>query len=122
MDTLSRIAGALQVPVGDLFARVETPQFQASVDGLEYRVAQQQEKRDSYTKGVVLVYRGLGIAVLLATLILALTMDWGWYIWLAIPVYWGVGRLLLEALFRLALDPKLDERYPLSKADRGILG
>ena len=40
MDTLSKIAAALQVPVGDLFASVETPQFQASVDGLEYRVAE----------------------------------------------------------------------------------
>ncbi len=105
MDTLSKIAAALQVPVGDLFASVETPQFQASVDGLEYRVAQQQEQRDSYTKGVELISRGLGIAVLFATPILALTMHWGWYVWLAIPVYWGAGRLALEAAFRLKLDP-----------------
>ena len=122
MDTLSKIAAALQVPVGDLFASVETPQFQASVDGLEYRVAQQQEQRDSYTKGIVLVYRGVGLVVLFTTVILALSLDLGWFIWLAIPVYWGVGRLALEAVFRLKLDPKLDERYPLSKADRGILG
>lgn len=63
MDTLSRIAAALQVPVGELFASVQTPQFQASVDGLEQRMAQQQEQRDSYTKGVVLIYRGVGIVL-----------------------------------------------------------
>lgn len=102
MDTLSKIAAALQVPVGDLFASVETPQFQASVDGLEYRVA---EQRDSYAKGVELISRGLGIAVLFATPILALTMHWGWHVWLVIPVYWGAGRLALEAAFRLKLDP-----------------
>lgn len=107
MDTLSKIAAALQVPVQDLFASVETPQFQASVDGLEYRVA---EQRDCYAKGVELISRGLGIAVLFATPILALTMHWGWHVWLAIPVYWGAGRLALEAAFRLKLNPKLDER------------
>lgn len=122
MDTLSKIAAALQVPVGELFASVQTPQFQASVDGLEQRMAQQQEQRDSYTKGVVLIYRGVGIVLVFATVILAFSMNWGWFSWLVIPVYWGAGRLVLEAVFRLALDPKLDERYPLSKADRGILG
>ena len=70
----------------------------------------------------MLVYRGVGLAVVFATVILALTLDLGWFIWLAIPVYWGAGRLALEAAFRLKLDPKLDERYPLSKADRTILG
>ncbi len=122
MDTLSRIATALQVPVGDLFASVQTPQFQASVEGLEQRVAQQQEQRDSYTKGVVSIFRGVGIVLVFASVFLAFSLHWGWFSWLIIPVYWGAGRLILEALFRLVLDPKLDERYPLSKADRGILG
>lgn len=122
MDTISRMAAALQVPVGELFTSVQTPQFKASVEGLEHRVAQQQEQRDSYTKGVTLIYRGVGIAVVFATVIIAFSLHWGWFSWLIIPVYWGAGRLVLEALFRLVLDPKLDERYPLSKADRGILG
>lgn len=116
MDTLSRIAKALEVPVGDLFSVVEKPEFGEAVESLELRTAGQQEQRDSYTKGIMLIYRGVGLVVTLATVVFAMTANLGWFPWLIIPVYWGGGRLVLEAIFRLKLDPMLDEKYPLSVA------
>lgn len=116
MDTLSRIAKALEVPVGDLFSVVEKQEFGEAVEGLELRTARQQEQRDSYTKGIMLIYRGVGLVVTFGTVVFAMTANLGWYPWLIIPAYWGGGRLALEALFRLKLDPMLNEKYPLSVA------
>ncbi|WP_404288234.1 helix-turn-helix domain-containing protein [Glutamicibacter arilaitensis] len=122
LETLSLIAKALDVQVGELFISVQTPRFSEAVDGLESRTRVDQERRDSATQGIVLIYRGLGILVTFATLILATVGNFGWYIWLLIPAYWAVGRLLLEAVFRLRIDPKLDAKYPLSMANRKLLG
>ncbi|WP_434922444.1 helix-turn-helix domain-containing protein [Glutamicibacter sp. PAEs-4] len=121
LETISQVAKALDVPVGDLFTSVQTPKFSEAVDGLEARTQADQERRDSVTKGILLVFRGAGILVTFGTVILATTGNFGWYIWLLIPVYWGVGKLLLEAVFRLSLDPKLDAKYPLSRANRKLL-
>lgn len=119
MDTLTRIAKALEVPVGDLFSLVEKQEFGEAVESLELRTGRQQEQRDSYAKGIMLVYRGVGLVVTLATVVFAMTANLGWYPWLIIPVYWGGGQLVLEALFRLKLDPMLNEKYPLSVARHG---
>ncbi|MEG2578902.1 MULTISPECIES: helix-turn-helix domain-containing protein [Actinomycetes] len=122
LETISLVAKALEVPVGDLFKSVQTPKFSEAVDGLEARAQADQDRRDSATKGILAVFRGLGILVTFGTVILATTGNFGWYIWLLIPVYWGVGQLLLEAAFRLSLDAKLDAKYPLSTANRKLLG
>ncbi len=119
MDTLTRIAKALEVSVGDLFSLVEKQEFGEAVESLELRTGRQQEQRDSYVKGIMLVYRGVGLVVTLATVVFAMTANLGWYPWLIIPVYWGGGQLVLEALFRLKLDPTLNEKYPLSVARHG---
>ena len=122
LDTISRIAKALDVAVGELFTRVETGRFEAAVEGLEQRVTAEQERRDSISQGIILVYRALGILVTFGTVILAMVGPFGWFTWLIVPAYWAGGRLLLEAVFRLVIDPRLDEKYPLSKANRGLLG
>lgn len=122
LETISLVAKALDVQVGDLFKSVQTPKFSEAVDGLEARTQADQERRDSVIKGILLVFRGLGILVTFGTVILATTGNFGWYIWLLIPAYWGVGNLLLEAVFRLSLDSKLDAKYPLSTPNRKLLG
>src|SRR5690606_10521239 len=121
LETISLVAKALDVQVGELFKSVQTPKFSEAVDGLEIRAREDQERRDSATKGIMLVFRGLGILVTFGTVILATTGDFGWYIWLLIPAYWAVGQLLLEAFFRLFFDSKLDVKYPLSTANRKLL-
>lgn len=118
LETISLVAKALDVQAGDLFKRVQTPEFSEAVDGLENRSRLDQERRDSTTKGITQIFYGLGILVTFGTVILAMTGSYGWYVWLIIPIFWGVGNALLEALFRLSIDPKLDQKYPLSTANR----
>lgn len=66
-----------------------------------------------------MVFRAIGILVTFGTVILATMGQFGWFIWLLIPVYWGAGKILLGAIMRLVVDPKLDAKYPLSVPSRG---
>ena len=115
VETLSMIANALGVPVGDLFATVEDEEFQATVDGLDARRSAQQERRDATTHSFSFLYQGMGILVTFATIALVLTDTLPWPGWLIIPAYWAGGRYLLSFLWQLAIDPRLDLKYPLSR-------
>ncbi|GAA4159140.1 helix-turn-helix domain-containing protein [Gryllotalpicola daejeonensis] len=119
-ETLTLIANALDVPVGDLFARVGTDDFGATVDGLEARRRAQQERRDATTEAASRLFTGIGILVVFGTLALAYVTHgtMGWLVWLIIPAYWAAGRYLFRAFFRIVIDPRLDERYPLSLPTR----
>ncbi|GIT81499.1 hypothetical protein LLS1_31680 [Leifsonia sp. LS1] len=113
-ETLALIAGALQVPVSDLFAHVETTQFQAAIDELDARKRAQQQHRDALTQGAVLVFRGVGLVVTLATIATTMTGVLPWWGWFVLPAYWAGGSLILQATFRFLIDPHLDSRFPLS--------
>jgi transcriptional regulator with XRE-family HTH domain len=118
-ETLTLIANALEVPVSDLFARVETADFSATVDGLEERRAFQQDRRDATTRGYDSLFQGVGVLVVFGTLALAFfTSNSTWLVWLIIPAYWAGGRYIFKALFRMFVDPRLDDRYPLSRPTR----
>lgn len=120
LETISLVAKALDVQVGELFQSVEAPKFSQSVEGLEARTRSEQERRDSYTQGIILTFRALGLVVTFGTVVLGTVGGLGWYVWLLIPLYWGAGKLILEAVMRLRVDPKLDEKYPLSIRSRGL--
>jgi transcriptional regulator with XRE-family HTH domain len=115
-ETLTLIANALDVPVSDLFVRVETDDFSATVDSLEERRSAQQERRDATTHAFDSMFQGVGILVVFGTVALALFLhNTNWLVWLIIPAYWAAGRYVFRALFRIAVEPRLDERYPLSR-------
>ncbi|WP_159610644.1 helix-turn-helix domain-containing protein [Glutamicibacter sp. JC586] len=118
LETISLVARALDVQVGDLFQSVQAPDFSQAVEGLETRTLADQERRDSITQGIMMVFRTVGILVTFGTVILATMGQFGWFIWLLIPIYWGAGKILLDATMRLAVDPKLDAKYPLSVPNR----
>lgn len=122
LDTISRISKALDMAVGELFIRAATGRFDVAVEGLEQRVTEEQERRYSIAQGIILVCRALGLLVTFGTVILVIVGPFGWFTWLVIPAYWAGGWLLLETIYRLAIDPRLDEKYPLTKANRGLLG
>jgi len=61
-----------------------------------------------------MIFNALGIVVTFGTVILGTAGGLGWYIWLLIPLYWAAGKVLLDAIMRLVVDPKLDTKYPLS--------
>lgn len=121
LETISLIADALGVPVRELFVTVEKEEFETAVGGLDDRKRAQQERRDATTRAYETAFNGVGVLVVLATVVLALTgiLGWTWFTWLIIPAYYAGGRYLFRAFFRLVIDPRLDERYPLSSPTRG---
>ena len=122
LETISLVAKALDVQVGELFQNVQTSNFSQAVEGLEARTRVEQERRDSYTQGIMLIFRAVGLVVTFGTVVLGTVGGMGWYIWLLIPLYWAAGRVLLDAVMRLNIDPKLDARYPLSVRSRDLDG
>lgn len=118
LDSLARIAGALEVEVAELFAQVDDDQFQAAVQGLDDRKREQQLRRDSVTFGFRRAVYAVGVLVLFATFALLLTGVLPGYGWLIIPAYWAGLAPLARVLFRSFADPRLDEKYPLSVPSR----
>lgn len=117
LETIGLIADALGVSVGELFVRVETKAFEESLDGLDTRKREEQERRDNTSRGFVLAFRGVGVLVTFGTVALMLSgalSTFGWLGWLIIPAYWGAGGAFFNGLFRATVDPRLDLRYPLS--------
>ncbi len=115
LDTISLVANALEVSVKDLFVSVDKEGFAVSVDQLDARQSAEQQRRDATTQGFHMLYRGVGILVVLAVLVLGLTGTLSWIIgWIIAVAYLAVGRYLFRSLFRVAIDPWLDARYPFS--------
>ena len=115
LDTLSRIAGALGVPVTELFAAVEDAGFAAAVDGLEMRTRDQQQRRDLITDATRKVYFALGVVVGLTVIALIGTHLLPSVAIFIVGAYWIGGRVARDLLLRFVIDPRLDVRYPLSR-------
>ncbi len=121
LETIGLIANALEVPVKDLFVSVEREDFAASVDSLDARQSVQQQRRAAMTQGFHQFYRGLGILIALAALVLGSTDTVSWFVaWLIVVAYWAGGRYLFRSLFRIVVDPWLDAKYPLSTPMRRV--
>jgi len=118
LETIKLLADALDVPVRDLFMNVETAEFKAAVGGLDERQSSQQERRDELTRAFDMLFRGVGILVVLATVVFWMTGHSWPYIWFIIPAYWAGGRYVFRSVVRLVADPWLDRKYPLSRRTR----
>lgn len=108
LETLSLVADALRVPVRDLFSIIEDSSLSDRVDSLQDRTADQQAARDRITDAWRWLYIGIGV---IATL-LSFTFGYGIVLFLG---YWVGGSLILVAIRRIHLEPRLDERFPLSR-------
>jgi transcriptional regulator with XRE-family HTH domain len=111
LETLSLVAGALRVPVRDLFIDIDGAGLSSRVGSLEDRTAEQQTARDRTTRAWLLLYVGIGIVLTLV----AFSIPHGVVLFLA---YWLGGTLIATALRRLLLEPRLDARHPLSRSTR----
>ncbi|MFT2749652.1 helix-turn-helix domain-containing protein [Clavibacter sp. Sh2036] len=115
LDTLTRVANALDVPVGDLSATLDESDHGRAVTAPDTSAARQQERRDTITDGLEALYYGVG-ALLTIGVIVGITTDafenHAIYI---IPAYWIAGWLLAVFLFLVVLSPRLDRRFPLSR-------
>ncbi len=107
LETLSLVADALHVSVRDLFSTIEDASLSSRVDSLEDRTAAQQTARDRLTDAWTMLYVGIGV---IATL-LSFTFPYGVVLFLS---YWVGGYLILKAIRRLYVEPRLDAAYPLS--------
>lgn len=124
LETLSRIAEALRVPVRDLFIVSEDEKSLADddIDGMRLRDhaqdyeanrADQQRHRDRTRGAWVWLYIGIGVIVTVVFLFAGVPF------WLPITIaYWAGGLILLLSLTALLLEPWLDRRYPLSRTRR----
>lgn len=108
LETLSLVADALQVAVRELFTVIEDETLSARVESLQVRADEQQAARDRITQAWRWLYFGIGI---IATLV-SFTFPYGVVLFLS---YWSGGFLILLALRRLVIEPRLDEKYPLSR-------
>lgn len=109
LETLSLVADALRVPVRDLFSTLDDTSLGSKVDSLEDRKQSQQMARDKTTGAWRWLFLGLGV---IATL-LSFTFPYGVVLFFG---FWIGGSMIFVAFSRLYLDPRLDARYPLSRA------
>ncbi len=114
LETLSMVAKALGVTVGELFSAVESDDFQAAVGALDDRSATQQRQRDGAVAGYRYLYTGVGLVVSVGVIVLiGLQIVPGIAILLT-GLYWAGGALLGRFLLASVINPRLDAKYPLS--------
>lgn len=114
LDTLSLVAGALRVPVRDLFTTLDGQEFTDRVESMEDRTERQQNARDRVTAAWRWLYIGVGIAV---TLFAFTAGQYGLPMLLS---YWVAGLIVLRAVRTLVFEPRLDEKYPLSRSQQHL--
>ncbi|PKI92344.1 XRE family transcriptional regulator [Actinomycetales bacterium SN12] len=114
LETLSLVAGALRVSVGELFANIDDAEFGDRVEALDSRAREQQSARDRTVTAWRWLYIGIGVVLT----VFSFTMGpAGLVLFLA---YWSGGLLILIALGRIILEPRLDARFPLSRSKRQL--
>lgn len=112
LETLSLVAEALRVPVRELFASVDSPDFDSRLTAHDDRAAEQQRARDRASAAWWWIYLGVGLAIALFGFTLGAL---GLVLFLT---YWTGGLLIFVALRRIILEPALESRYPLSNSGR----
>lgn len=111
LETLSLIAKALDVPIRALFKTIENDSLNSRVDSLESRTQDQQARRNRIHGAWLWMFVCVGVIVSMISF--GIGHQLGPVIFLG---YWGGGLLMLVAFRRLHLDPRLDEKYPLSRS------
>jgi transcriptional regulator with XRE-family HTH domain len=114
LETLSLVAEALRVPVRDLFTMIEDADLSGRVESLQVRTVEQQAARDRLTGAWRWLYIGIGIVLALVSFTLG---QYGLVLFLA---YWTGGYLILVAIRRIYLEPRLEEKYPLSRSRKQL--
>lgn len=111
-ETLTLVADALRVSVRDLFESIDDDDLGSRVESLQGRVEKQQAARDRITSAWWWLYVGAGIVVTM----LSFALSW---FGIAVTVaYWAGVSIILSAVQRIYLEPRLEEKYPLSKSKR----
>ena len=110
LETLSLVADALRVPVRDLFLVIKDANLSGRVESLAVRAVDQQAARDRLSGAWRWMYIGIGVIVTVVGFTLG---QYGLLLFLA---YWTGGYLILVAVRRIYLEPRLEEKYPLARS------
>jgi transcriptional regulator with XRE-family HTH domain len=113
LDTLSRIARALEVPVRDLFGE-EPAALAPEVRGHDERAEAQQERREAETRAWRWAYVAVGLAITFTMIVLTGTQAVPGPVFLIVPAYWAIAAVGSRFLLQIVIEPWLDKRYPLS--------
>jgi transcriptional regulator with XRE-family HTH domain len=113
LETLSLVADALNVAVGELFVSIDSTALSEQVESLETRTEAQQLTRDRTTAAWRWLFIGVGVAV--SFLAFVVGGPWGGTLFV---IYWLGGSLILLALRRIVIEPSLDQKLPLSRSRR----
>ena len=114
LDTLSRVASALGVAVRELFTTIDSAEMNGVVDSLEARTVDEQTQRDRTSKAWLWLFLGTGVIL---SIVLLVNAQFGAVYFVG---FWGGGTLIFLALRRLLLDPRMDQRFPLSRSKESI--
>ncbi|GEM_PF-786149 len=109
LESLALIANALSVSVTDLFQPSDEMDETDRLESLDRRVEEQQTARNRTLRAWRMLYIGVGIAVTI------LSFPLGGAAAAIIIAYWSGGLIAIMALQRIVLEPRLDEKYPLSR-------
>lgn len=107
--SLALIANALSVSVTGLFQPAEEMNETDRLESLDRRVEEQQASRNRVLRSWRMLYIGVGIAVTILSFLLGGAGA------AVIIAYWSGGLIAIIALQRIVLEPRLDEKYPLSR-------
>ncbi|MGL5823419.1 MAG: helix-turn-helix domain-containing protein [Nocardioides sp.] len=122
LETLALVAGALEVPVRDLFVSLENHDLSVAVDGLDSRIDVERRARASAERaqrGWFYLYFALGLAVTAAAIIMVSSPTSSGAAILVVPAYWVGGLLVVLFLRKSVFGPRLDSRFPLTTKDQG---
>lgn len=114
LETLSLVAEALRVSVRDLFITIDDAELGSRVQSLQTRTEERQAARDRLTGAWRWLYIGIGVVLTLVSFTLG---RYGLVLFLA---YWTGGYLILVAIRRIYLEPRLEEKYPLSRSKKQL--
>lgn len=112
LETLTLVADALKVPARELFTAIDdNTALSDRVESLEARAESQQTRRNRMTTAWLWLFIGVGVVV--SMLGFSLGGPLGGTLFL---MYWGGGSLIFVAVRPLVLEPRLDEKLPLSRS------
>lgn len=119
IETLNLVAGALSVEVKDLFTDQKTKKEEEKISHSNNQLQYQLEKRREEYQTIIKFYKATYVLLMFSSVMLV-TND----IWAGINIdgmfatFWIFGWMIMNPLQKLIVmtivDPKLDEKYPLT--------
>lgn len=119
IETLNLVAGALSVEVKDLFTDQKTKKEEEKISHSNNQLQYQLKKRREEYQTIIKFYKSVYILIMFSSVMLVTNNIWtGINIDGMFAAFWIFGWMVMNPLQKLIVmtivDPKLDEKYPLT--------